>query len=193
MTKPLDGNHGRGVGLDLRTERAVRTGFKRAQKESRRGHVVVESFVTGNDYRVLVVGGRMVAIAERVPAHVVGDGRHSVRWLVDKANQDPRRGIGHEKVLTRIKVDEAAEELVKKQGFGLDDVPPKGERVLLAATGNMSTGGISIDRTWDAHEDNVEIAEEAARVVGPRRGRDRLPGARHRRSRSARQAAPSSR
>ena len=166
VTKPLDGNHGRGVGLDLRTERAVRTGFKRALKESRNGRVVVESFVTGNDYRVLVIGGRMVAIAERVPAHVIGDGKHTVAELVEITNQDPRRGIGHEKVLTRIKVDDAAMELVKKQGFGIDDVPPKGEMVLLAATGNMSTGGISIDRTWEAHEDNVEIAEEAARVVG---------------------------
>jgi len=166
VTKPLDGNHGRGVGLELRTERAVRAAFKRAQKESRRGFVVVESFVTGSDYRVLVIGGRMVAIAERVPAHVTGDGKRTIRWLVDKENQDPRRGIGHEKVLTRIKVDEAALELLKKQGYAIDDVPPKGERVLLAATGNMSTGGISIDRTWEAHEDNVEIAEEAARVVG---------------------------
>ncbi|HEY5860554.1 MAG TPA: cyanophycin synthetase, partial [Actinomycetota bacterium] len=166
VTKPLDGNHGRGVGLELRTERAVRTGFKRALKESRHGQVVVESFVTGSDYRVLVIGGRMVAIAERVPAHVTGDGRRTIRELVEKANQDPRRGIGHEKVLTRIKVDEAAADLVKKQGFALEEVPPKGEQVLLAATGNMSTGGISIDRTWDAHEDNVEIAEEAARVVG---------------------------
>jgi cyanophycin synthetase len=166
VTKPLDGNHGRGVGLDLTTERAVRTGFRRALKESRSGRVVVESFVTGNDYRMLVIGGRMVAIAERVPAHVVGDGRRTIAQLVEKTNQDPRRGIGHEKVLTRIKVDEAAEELVRKQGYALDAVPAKGERVLLAATGNMSTGGISIDRTWEAHEDNVEIAEEAARVVG---------------------------
>ena len=166
VTKPLDGNHGRGVGLDLRTERAVRTGFRRALKEARRGQVVVESYVTGNDYRVLVIDGTMVAIAERVPAHVTGDGRHTVRWLVDKENQDPRRGFGHEKVLTRIKVDEAALDLVKKQGYGIDDVIPKGERVLLAATGNMSTGGSSIDRTWQAHEDNVEIAEEAAQVVG---------------------------
>ncbi len=166
VTKPLDGNHGRGVGLDLRTDRAVRAGFKRAKGEARRGQVVVEAFVTGNDYRVLVIAGAMVAIAERVPAHVTGDGRRSVRELVDLTNKDPRRGIGHEKVLTRIKVDETATELVAKQGFGIDDVPPKGTRVLLAATGNMSTGGISIDRTWDAHEDNVEIAEEAARVVG---------------------------
>ena len=166
VTKPVDGNHGRGVGLDLRNDRAVRTGFKRALKEARRPVVVVESFVSGNDYRVLVVGGRMVAVAERVPARVEGDGRHSVRQLVEVANRDPRRGIGHEKVLTRIRIDETAGELVRAQGYGLDDVPPKGELVKLAATGNMSTGGISIDRTFEAHEENVEIAEEAARVVG---------------------------
>jgi cyanophycin synthetase len=166
VTKPLDGNHGRGVGLDLGTEDDVRTGFRRALPEARRGHVVVESFVAGNDYRVLVVGGRMVAVAERVPAHVVGDGTHTVTDLVEIANSDPRRGIGHEKVLTRIKVDEAAIELLRKQGYGLDDVPPAEAFVKLAATGNMSTGGNSIDRTWEAHEENVEIAEEAARVVG---------------------------
>ncbi len=166
VTKPLDGNHGRGVGLELRNDRSVKTGFKRALAQSRGGRVVVESFVTGNDYRVLVIGGRMVAIAERVPAHVTGDGKHTVEQLVDITNQDVRRGIGHEKVLTRIKVDETAIDLLKKQGFALADVPEDGVRVLLAATGNMSTGGISIDRTWEAHEDNVEIAEEAARVVG---------------------------
>jgi cyanophycin synthetase len=166
VTKPLDGNHGRGVGLNLNDERAVREGFGRAKAQSRRGAVVVESFVTGNDYRVLVIGGHMVAIAERVPANVVGDGRHTVRELVDMTNLDPRRGIGHEKVLTRIKVDRVAEDLVREQGFSMDDVPPKDVMVRLVSTGNMSTGGISIDRTWDAHEDNVEIAEEAARVVG---------------------------
>jgi cyanophycin synthetase len=166
VTKPLDGNHGRGVGLELGDEDAVRHGFERAVAESRSGRVVVESFVRGNDYRVLVIGGRMVAVAERVPAHVTGDGQHTVRELVDLTNQDPRRGFGHEKVLTRIAIDPKAEELVRAQGYGLDVVPPEGQRVLLALTGNMSTGGISIDRTWEAHEDNVEIAEEAARVVG---------------------------
>jgi cyanophycin synthetase len=166
VTKPLDGNHGRGVGLDLRTEREVRAGFKRAVREARRGQVIVESFVTGNDYRVLVIGGRMVAVAERVPANVIGDGTHAVAELVDTTNQDPRRGVGHEKVLTRIKVDDAAVALLKKQGFALEDVPPGGVMVKLAETGNMSTGGSSIDRTWEAHEENVEIAEEAARVVG---------------------------
>jgi cyanophycin synthetase len=166
VTKPLDGNHGRGVELDLGDEEAVRAGFERAVEQSRAGRVVVETFVTGSDYRVLVIGGHMVAIAERVPAHVVGDGEHTVAELVEITNQDPRRGIGHEKVLTRITVDRSAEELVRRQGYRMNDVPPEGERVLLVATGNMSTGGISIDRTWEAHEDNVEIAEEAARVVG---------------------------
>ena len=166
VVKPLDGNHGRGVELDLGNEDDVRTAFERAVGESRRGDVVVESFVTGSDYRVLVVGGRMVAVAERVPAHVIGDDRHTVSDLVEITNSDPRRGIGHEKVLTRIKVDAAAIELLRKQGYGLDDVPAEGAFVKLADTGNMSTGGISIDRTWEAHEENVEIAEEAARVVG---------------------------
>jgi cyanophycin synthetase len=166
VTKPIDGNHGRGVMLELRDERAVRSGFKRSLEEARRPAVVVESYVIGNDYRVLVIGGHMVAVAERIPAHVVGDGKHTVLELVDMTNQDPRRGIGHEKVLTRIKVDAVAEALVRAQGYGLDDVPPKDAFVKLAATGNMSTGGISIDRTWDAHEENVDIAEEAARVIG---------------------------
>jgi len=122
--------------------------------------------VTGRDYRCLIVGGRMQAIAERVPAHVVGDGEHTVHELVEITNADPRRGVGHEKVLTKIKVDAAAEEVLADQGHSLESVPPAGEMVKLALTGNMSTGGISIDRTFDAHPDNVEIAEEAARVVG---------------------------
>src|SRR6266540_1566859 len=166
VTKPIDGNHGRGVGLDLRDEKAVRAGFRRALGEARRKAVVVESYVTGNDYRVLVIGGHMVAVAQRVSAHVIGDGEHTVRELVDITNLDPRRGIGHEKVLTKIKLDGEAEQLVKKQGYDPDDVPPKEAFVKLVATGNMSTGGISIDRTWEAHEENVEIAEEAARVIG---------------------------
>jgi len=166
VVKPLDGNHGRGVALDLRDEEAVRGAYKVAYEESRRGDVVVETFVHGNDYRVLVVGGKLAAVAERVPASVVGDGKHTVRALVDRENSDPRRGIGHERVLTRIRITPSAEELVRKQGLGLDDVPKKGQRVMLAATGNMSTGGTAIDRTREAHPDNVEIAETAARVVG---------------------------
>jgi cyanophycin synthetase len=166
VVKPLDGNHGRGVHLDLGSEDDVRAAFPGAFGESRAGDVIVETYVAGNDYRCLVIGGTVAAIAERVPASVTGDGEHTVSELVEFANADHRRGIGHEKVLTRIKVDAAAEALVHEQGFGLDDVPPDGTRVKLALTGNMSTGGTSIDRTIEAHPDNVEIAETAAQIVG---------------------------
>jgi len=166
VVKPLDGNHGRGVCLNLQNAAEVEKSFEIARAESRRGTVIVESFVTGRDYRCLIVGGRMAAIAERVPAHVIGDGEHTVRQLVEITNSDPRRGVGHEKVLTKIRIDAAAEEVVHGQGLGLDDVPPAADMVKLALTGNMSTGGISIDRTFEAHPDNIEIAEEAARMVG---------------------------
>jgi cyanophycin synthetase len=166
VCKPLDGNHGRGVCLDLKNEAEVREAFPIAQEESRRGWVIVETLITGKDYRCLVIDGKIAAIAERVPAHVIGDGTHTVSELVEETNADPRRGVGHEKVLTRIKVDEAAVELVREQGYAMDDVPPAGEQVKLTLTGNMSTGGISLDRTFEAHPDNVEVAEEAARVVG---------------------------
>jgi cyanophycin synthetase len=166
VVKPLDGNHGRGVHLDLRSEEAVRAAFPGALAQSRSGDVVVETYVFGNDYRCLVISGRVAAIAERVPASVTGDGEHTLRELVDIANSDPRRGIGHEKVLTRISVDAAAEELVRSQGHEMDEVLPEGAWVKLALTGNMSTGGTSIDRTIEAHPDNVEIAETAAQIIG---------------------------
>jgi cyanophycin synthetase len=164
--KPLDGNHGRGVMLNLADEAAVRAAYPVARTESRFGGVVVESFLTGNDYRCLVVGGVLRAVAQRVPAHVDGDGKKSITELVELTNADPRRGIGHEKVLTRIQVDEEAIAYAAEQGFGLDDVPAKGRRVFLKRTGNMSTGGISIDRTDEIHPENAEIAEQAAKVVG---------------------------
>jgi len=166
VIKPLDGNHGRGVQLDLRSEDDVRAAWPGALQESRSGEVVVETFIHGNDYRCLVIGGKVAAIAERVPASVTGDGAATVLELVGRTNADSRRGIGHEKVLTKIKVDEAATELVRSQGFEMGDVPPAGTSIKLALTGNMSTGGTSIDRTLEAHPDNVEIAEMAARVVG---------------------------
>jgi cyanophycin synthetase len=115
---------------------------------------------------VLVIGGTVAAVAERVPASVVADGDHTVRELVEIENSDPRRGIGHERVLTKIRVNEAAEELVRQQGYDMNDVPPAGERVQLALTGNMSTGGTAIDRTMESHPDNIEIAETAARIIG---------------------------
>lgn len=164
--KPLDGNHGRGVALNLGDADAVRSAYQQARAQSRQGGVVVESYLTGNDYRCLVIGGVLAAVAQRVPAHVEGDGEHTVAELVEVTNADPRRGIGHEKVLTRIKVDEEAITYSREQGFEMTDVPPRGQRVYVKRTGNMSTGGISIDRTDEIHPDNAEVAELAARIVG---------------------------
>jgi cyanophycin synthetase len=164
--KPLDGNHGRGVILNLTDEASVRDGYPIARGESRNGGVVVESFLTGNDYRCLVIGGALRAVAQRVPAHVDGDGTHTLAELVEITNADPRRGIGHERVLTRISVDDESVAYAAEQGYAMSDVPPAEARVFLKRTGNMSTGGISIDRTEEIHPENAEIAELAARVVG---------------------------
>jgi cyanophycin synthetase len=166
VCKPLDGNHGRGVCLDLQSAGDVREAFPIAKAQSRRGVVLVESNITGKDYRCLVIDGRIQAVAERVPAAVTGDATHTVSELVELTNADPRRGVGHEKVLTRIAVDDAAVELVRHQGFSMDDIPPSDTEIKLALTGNMSTGGIAIDRTLEAHPENIEVAEEAARVIG---------------------------
>jgi cyanophycin synthetase len=166
VLKPSDGNHGRGVQINLQSEEEVRETFQAAMDESRNGLVIVESFIEGRDYRVLVVDGAIVACAERVPAHVIGDGVHTVGQLIDLANADPRRGIGHEKVLTRISVDDAVVALLERRDLALDSVPEPGQTVQLRLTGNMSTGGTSIDRTDEIHPDNVEIAQQAARVIG---------------------------
>ena len=135
-------------------------------RESRSGQVIVESYISGKDYRILVVNNQVVAVAERVPAHVEGDGVHTVRELIDITNADVRRGVGHEKILTRITVDDQTHEVLERIGIGLDDVPEAGRFVQLKLTGNMSTGGTSIDRTDDIHSDNEEIARQAAMVVG---------------------------
>lgn len=166
VLKPLDGNHGRGVQVNLQSESDVLEHFDACMAECRQDRVLVESFISGRDHRVLVINGKMVACAERVPAHVVGDGEHTVEELIDIANADPRRGIGHEKVLTRITVDQSVEVLLETQGLSLSDRPSQGRFVQLRLTGNMSTGGIAIDRTDDVHPDNVAIAEQAAQVIG---------------------------
>ncbi|MEZ4569175.1 MAG: cyanophycin synthetase [Thermomicrobiales bacterium] len=166
VLKPVDGNHGRGVRINIQNEAGVRSNFEISRGESRSGRIIVESFIEGNDHRILVVGGRVIAVAERVPAHVRGDGEHTVQELIDLTNEDPRRGIGHEKVLTRISVDDAVVELLEKQGLSLESVPEPGTFVQLRLTGNLSTGGTAIDRTDDIHPDNAEIAEQAAKVIG---------------------------
>jgi cyanophycin synthetase len=164
VVKPYNGNHGRGVSLNLEDGVRVRAAF-RAAREISRG-VIVESFVTGRDYRMLVVDGRLIAVAERVPGHVVGDGRHTVAELVEITNQDPRRGIGHEKVLTRLELDAQAERCLADRGYTRDSVPPQAEVVPLRLTGNLSTGGTAIDVTDTVHPDNADMAVRTIKAIG---------------------------
>ncbi|HEX6040893.1 cyanophycin synthetase [Longimicrobium sp.] len=164
LLKPLDASHGRGISGSITGEEGVRAAFEVAQGYSRR--VVVEQFVTGRDYRVLVVDGRVAAVAERVPAHVVGDGHSTVAELIRTANQDPRRGKGHSRTLTRLPDDAATDVYLASRGLTQQHVPAEGEQVFLRATANLSTGGTSIDRTDEIHPDNVTACEMAAGVVG---------------------------
>ncbi len=164
VVKPLDANHGRGVSLDLKTDEEVRVAFDKAREHAR--SVVIENFLPGFDHRMLVVGGELVAVAKRVPGHVVGDGEHTVTELVDIVNSDPRRGIGHEKVLTRIELDAQAERLMEAKKVTKDTVLRKDEVLFLRGTGNLSTGGTAIDLTDVVHPDNREMAVRAAKAIG---------------------------
>ncbi|GBF07956.1 cyanophycin synthetase [Deinococcus aerius] len=164
VTKPLDGNHGRGVSLNLTTEEEVRKGFEEARQHSR--DVVVEQYFPGNDHRVLVVNGEVIAVAERVPAHVVGDGQRTIQELVEEVNRDPRRGDGHENVMTRIKIDGHVLDLLARSGRTMESVPGAGEVVPLRDTANLSTGGTAVDRTDVTHPENKTIARRAAQVIG---------------------------
>lgn len=164
VVKPERGNQGKGVSLNLTTPEEVAQAFNIAKQVDE--NVIVEKYIKGNDYRVLVVGDRVVAVAQRIPAHVVGDGIHTVAQLVDMVNKDERRGEGHEKPLTKIKIDEISLALLKKQGYTVDSIPPAGKWVYLKANGNLSTGGEAIDCTNKIHPVNCEIAVRAAQIIG---------------------------
>ncbi|HUQ18489.1 MAG TPA: cyanophycin synthetase [Gemmatimonadaceae bacterium] len=164
ILKPLAANHGRGISGRLDTPEALREAWLRSSTYGSR--IVVEQFAEGRDHRVLVVDGKVVAAAERVPACVIGDGKRSVAALIEEANKDPRRGIGHTKMLTKIPTDQRAIEHLALSGRTMDTVPAEGEMVTLAATANLSTGGTSIDRTDEMHPDNITACEMAAGVIG---------------------------
>ena len=164
VVKPYNANHGRGISIHLTDAEQVRRGFDVASEHSR--SVIVESFVSGFDHRMLVIDGRLAAVSQRVPGHVIGDGRHTVQELVDLTNADPRRGIGHEKVLTRLELDHQAETMLAKRGLTLESVPPLGDRVFLRSTGNLSTGGTAADMTDVVHPDNAEMAIRAVEAIG---------------------------
>ena len=164
VVKPLDANHGRGVSINLGDDQAVRAAFTQAREHART--IIVETFLTGYDHRMLVVNGELIAVAKRVPGHVVGDGARTLQELVDTLNADPNRGIGHEKILTRIELDHQAERLMAQAGVTLDTVLEAGRVLYLRSTGNLSTGGTAIDVTDAVHPDNREMAVRAVLAIG---------------------------
>jgi len=164
VIKPLDGNHGKGSSINVNDWVSSVTGLEYAQKYSKK--VIVEKYITGYDFRVLVINNKMVAAARRVPAHVVGDGESNLEQLIEKENKDPRRGYGHENVLTEITVDKDTLELLEKLQYTLETVPQKGEVVYLKSTANLSTGGTSIDVTDMVHPENITMAERISKIIG---------------------------
>lgn len=164
VIKPLGGNHGKGASINVKTLEEAKSGLEHAQKYGRR--VIVEKFITGHDFRMLVIDHKLVAAAQRVPAHVVGDGEHSVRELIDIVNQDPRRGYGHENVLTEIEIDRDSLDLLEKLGYTESSIPKKGEIIYLKSTANLSTGGTSVDVTDMVHPENIFLAERISRIIG---------------------------
>jgi cyanophycin synthetase len=164
VVKPLDASHGRGIVTNIQNEEDLRIAFEDAKQY--RTSVVVERFLEGHDFRLLVIDHKFIAAAQRVPAHVVGDGTHTIAQLAELANQDPRRGEGHEKVLTKIKIDGATERLLALRHMTVDSVPERGQTVALKTTANLSTGGTSIDVTDRVHPSNIELAERISELIG---------------------------
>lgn len=164
VIKPIDGNHGRGVVVNVTSDAEAEEAFLIAEPEG--SGVVVESMIVGDDHRLLVVNGKLVAAAKRMPGHVVGDGRSTIAELVEVVNADPRRGKGHENMLTRLELDEAADRMLAQKGYAHETVPEDGEIVFLRKTANLSTGGTAIDVTDVIHPDNRLMAERAIRAVG---------------------------
>ena len=164
VIKPLNANHGRGVSTNLSSREEIEVAYEKAREHGR--SVIVESFITGLDHRMVVINGELIAVAKRMPGHVVGDGEHTVEQLVEIVNQDPRRGVGHEKVLTRLEFDHQARRLLAKSGYDNDTVLPRGEVLFLRTTANLSTGGTAIDVTDIVHPDNREMAVRAINAIG---------------------------
>jgi cyanophycin synthetase len=164
VTKPVDGNHGKGATTGIMNWDDAVVGLNAAKKYSR--GVIVEKFITGKDHRVLVVNYQYVAAAIRKPAAVMGDGKHTIQQLIDITNEDPRRGYGHEKVLTQIAIDDFLHEMLKREDLTLDSIPEAGREVFLKPTANLSTGGTATDVTDMVHPDNIFMCERIARIIG---------------------------
>ncbi|HRE65207.1 MAG TPA: cyanophycin synthetase, partial [Ferruginibacter sp.] len=164
VIKPIDGNHGKGNTTNIINWEQALTAFAAAKQYGR--SVIVEKFITGFDFRCLVINYKFVCAALRTPAAVTGDGEHNIQHLIDETNKDPRRGYGHEKVLTQITVDGSTMKMLDEKGYTLETIPPKGELVLLKTTANLSTGGTSTDVTDEVHPENIFMCERIAKIIG---------------------------
>jgi cyanophycin synthetase len=166
VLKPLDGNHGRGITIDIGSWSEAKIAYQLASQASKTRSVIVERYYCGSDHRVLVINGEVVAVAERIPARVVGDGNSTIKELIEITNSDHRRGDGHDNILTKITLDPTSEAVLAKQKYDIESVLPEGEIAYLRATANLSTGGIAIDRTDEIHPENVWLAQRVAKVIG---------------------------
>lgn len=164
VLKPLNGNHGKGATTNITTLEQAEKALEVARTYGR--YVICEQFITGFDFRVLVINYKFVCAALRTPAAVTGDGEYSVQWLIDETNKDVRRGFAHEKVLTQIKIDHFTIKMLEDKGYTLESVPAKDELVLLKPTANLSTGGTSTDVTEEVHPVNIFMAERIAKIIG---------------------------
>jgi cyanophycin synthetase len=164
VVKPVSGNHGRGITTNINNMEDAIIAFYAAKEVSRT--VIVERFVTGDDYRLLVINYKLVAAAKRTPAHVIGDGKSTVQQLVDAVNKDPRRGFGHENVLTQITINDLTLGILEEKGLTVDSVIPEGEFLKLKDTANLSTGGTAEDVTDVVHPYNIFMAERIAKIIG---------------------------
>jgi len=164
VVKPRDGSQGRGVAVNIETRERVIQAFEVAEEIS--SEVIVERYIPGHDFRLLVVGGALVAASRRDPPQVTGDGQHTIRQLVDQVNADPLRGDGHATSLTKIRFDDIALATLKKQGFDADSVPPAGTLIFLRNNANLSTGGSATDVTDEVHPEMAARAVSAARMIG---------------------------
>lgn len=164
VIKPIDGNHGKGNTTNITTWEQALKAFESAKLYGR--SVIVEKFITGFDFRILVINYKFICAALRTPASVIGDGIHTIQWLIDETNKDARRGYGHEKVLTQITVDDSTMKMLDEKGYTLETIPPTGELVLLKTTANLSTGGTSTDVTDEVHPENIVMCERIAKIIG---------------------------
>jgi cyanophycin synthetase len=164
VIKPIDGNHGKGNTTNITNYEQALKAFAAAKEYNR--SLIAEKFITGYDFRALVINYKFVCAALRTPASVTGDGEHTIQRLIDETNKDPRRGYGHEKVLTQITIDQFTQKMLDDHGYTLETIPKKNELVLLKPTANLSTGGTSADVSDEVHPANIFMFERIARIIG---------------------------